>query len=482
MNWPLDRWQAMAVALLAAVGSVAMATEEMYQRTPAGSVEVKLIPATTMLETTGDGSYFKQTNPLFRRLFDYIRQHEVKMTSPVEVEVTPATMRFQVGSTDAGRDLPDAGQVSVRQAPERLVAAIGMRGGYTSQRYIQALGKLRDWLAENPRYQPVGNPYATYWNSPFMPAPFKHSEVHIPVARRDSQQETASMTFRTLTPEEERVIVHKGTERPFVGQYTDHFESGLYACRRCGAHLYRSNDKFKSSCGWPSFDDEIPGAVRRQPDPDGRRVEILCARCDGHLGHVFAGEQLTDKNLRHCVNSISLDFLPAASAATTKEEQKSERAIFAGGCFWGVEYYFEQLPGVLSATSGYIGGTSQRPTYREVCAHTTGHAEAVEVVYDPGKITFEALAKTFFEIHDPTQVDRQGPDVGDQYRSAVFYVDEQQRQTTQKLISQLHAKGFQVATQVVPASQFWQAEEYHQGYYRRKGGTPYCHRPVKRFD
>jgi len=284
--------------------------------------------------------------------------------------------------------------------------------------------------------------------------------------------ESSRMKYRDLTPEEERVIVHKGTEAPHTGEYNDHFEPGVYTCRRCGAPLYRSGDKFRSSCGWPSFDDEIKGAVKRQTDADGRRTEILCATCGGHLGHVFTGEGLTPKNTRHCVNSISLDFIP---------ESRLETAIFAGGCFWGVEYYLQSAPGVVFTTVGYTGGRKEAPTYEEVCSHETGHAEAVEVVFDTSRTDFETLARLFFEIHDPTQVGRQGPDVGDQYRSAVFYLDERQKETAERLIEALRRKGIEPATQVVPAGKFWPAEDYHQDYYRKKGGSPYCHVRVERF-
>jgi len=277
-----------------------------------------------------------------------------------------------------------------------------------------------------------------------------------------------------LTPEEERVIVHKGTERPFSGEFLYHREKGVYVCRRCGAELFRSEDKFSSGCGWPAFDDAVSGAVRELPDPDGLRVEIVCAACGAHLGHVFRGEGLTEKDTRHCVNSVSLDFRPAPP-------ERTERAIFAGGCFWGVEYYLEQVPGVVSVTSGYIGGTVENPGYEDVCRRDTGHAEAVEVVYDPARVDYEALARRFFEIHDPTQLGRQGPDVGDQYRSAVFYLDSDQKAVAEKLTGKLRENGYDVVTEIVPAGTFYPAESYHQDYYRKHGTAPYCHRPVARF-
>ena len=273
---------------------------------------------------------------------------------------------------------------------------------------------------------------------------------------------------RKLTAEEERVIVYKGTEAPFSGKYYDHFEKGIYTCRRCGAELFESSSKFASGCGWPSFDDEIEGTVKKQEDADGVRTEIICANCGAHLGHIFTGEGLTPKDVRYCVNSVSMNFTP-------ETKQKIEKAIFVSGCFWGTEYYFKQAPGVISTTVGYTGGELDNPTYEQVCTDKTGHAEAVEVEYDSSKISYEELAKLFFETHDFTQLNRQGPDVGTQYRSAIFYLNEQQREGAEQLVRELEEKGYDVETQIVPAGKFWPAEGYHQDYYEKKGSTPYCH-------
>jgi peptide methionine sulfoxide reductase msrA/msrB len=271
-----------------------------------------------------------------------------------------------------------------------------------------------------------------------------------------------------LTSDEERVIVHKGTERPFSGKYHEFKEKGTYVCKRCGTPLYRSDAKFDSGCGWPSFDDEIPGAVSRRPDADGMRIEIACAACDAHLGHVFLGEGFTAKNTRHCVNSISMNFVSA-------DPRQTATAIFASGCFWGTQHHLQQAAGVLSTTAGYTGGRISRPTYEQVCGGDTGHAEAVRVVYDPSLVSYMELAKLFFETHDFTQVDRQGPDIGTQYRSEIFTTDEEQKQTAEQLIAILRAKGYNVATRVTRAGEFWPAEDYHQNYYRKSGGSPYCH-------
>ncbi len=159
----------------------------------------------------------------------------------------------------------------------------------------------------------------------------------------------------------------------------------------------------------------------------------------------------------------------------------NERAIFAGGCFWGVEYYFKRAKGVLSTSVGYTGGHKDNPTYKEVSYYNTGHAEAIEVTYDSAVTSYEDIAKLFFEIHDPTQINRQGPDIGEQYRSEIFYLNDDQRETAEKLIKQLKSKGYKVATKLTKAGVFWKAEDYHQNYYQKTSGIPYCHRYIKRF-
>ncbi len=312
---------------------------------------------------------------------------------------------------------------------------------------------------------------ATFFTSYTWTQSAQQSEIE-----RENQQlypEGRAMQFNELTEEEEAVILHRGTEYAFTGEYNDNKDEGLYVCRRCDAPLYHSIDKFDSRCGWPSFDLEIPGSVLRIPDPDGMRTEIVCSNCGGHLGHVFLGEGFTENNTRHCVNSISMRFLEETSAPSY--------AFFGGGCFWGVEDGFSHLPGVLDVVSGYMGGHTSFPTYNDVITGETGHAEVVRITYDPSQTDFETLARYFFEIHDPTQLNRQGVDVGSQYRSVIFYTDEAQEATSIELKNLLIENGYDVVTEILPAPAFFAAEDYHQDFTARTGRGA-CHLPVRRFD
>lgn len=301
----------------------------------------------------------------------------------------------------------------------------------------------------------------------------KPADEHSNAPKKQDNMENKN--WNKLTQEEERIILHKGTEYPFTGQYNDNKDRGVYLCKQCNQTLFESDDKFNSGSGWPSFDQAIDGAVKEVLDADGRRSEIVCSNCLGHLGHVFRGEAMTNKNTRHCVNSLSLNFVPDES------NQKKEEAYFGSGCFWGTEYFLQQVPGVISTTVGYMGGTVKNPSYKEVCTGKTGHAEVVKVVFDPDSISYEDLTKLFFETHDPTQVNRQGPDIGTQYRSEIFYSSQEQKKVAEELIQVLVNKGYKVATQVTPYAPFYKGEQYHQDYYQGNGGTPYCHSYQQKF-
>lgn len=279
----------------------------------------------------------------------------------------------------------------------------------------------------------------------------------------------------SLMPAAKHILLDGATEAPYSGGYQTILGSGSYLCRRCGLALFRGDSQFASGCGWPSFDVDIPNAVRQLPDVDRRRTEIRCMRCDAHLGHVFLGEHFTAKNHRYCVNALSLDFVGDAEVLDTGE------AILAGGCFWGVDYHLRRLSGVLEVEVGYTGGTVAAPLYAQVCSGNTGHYEAVRVLYDKQKTDYHTVVKRFFEIHDPTQPMGQGPDHGAQYQSAIFYYNQSQYEQAVQLIQRLTERDYAVVTQLRPATIFWPAEESHQHYYVKHHKQPYCHTPVNRF-
>lgn len=281
--------------------------------------------------------------------------------------------------------------------------------------------------------------------------------------------------YHNLSDQEKRIILQKGTEAPFSQDDASLGGAGIFICKQCDAPLFCSQSKFHSGCGWPSFDEAIQDHVRQTKDADGKRVEITCAKCHGHLGHVFYGEMFTRKNTRHCVNSLSMRFVSAYTS------EGFERALVAGGCFWGIEYFMKDLKGVKKVTSGYTGGHVCHPTYQEVCSGLTGHVETCEVIFDPDIISYQKVLERFFEIHDFTQKNGQGPDLGSQYLSKIFVLSEKQKALAESLISQLKSKGYGVATQVVYGQLFYPAEDYHQNYYEKHAKTPYCHRLKKIF-
>lgn len=284
-----------------------------------------------------------------------------------------------------------------------------------------------------------------------------------------------------LTPEQYYILREKGTEKPFKGEFIFTKEKGTYKCAGCGEPLFTDDMKFDSHCGWPSFDNEIAGGkiIQTEDLSHGmRRTEITCAKCGGHLGHIFEdGPTKTGK--RYCVNSGSLLFEPKKNM---NKAEKLETIYLAGGCFWCIEAIFEDLKGVQSVLSGYSGGSVVNPTYKQVCTGNTGHAEVVQITYDSSVISFEELLEVFFTLHDPTTLNRQGADVGTQYRSAIFYTNENQKKIAEKIIVTLNTnKAFNdpIVTQVSAFKNFFKAENYHQEYYELNKEEPYCKMVIK---
>jgi len=278
-----------------------------------------------------------------------------------------------------------------------------------------------------------------------------------------------------LSIEQFRIGRTAGTERAFCGVFHDNHKKGVYFCAGCGLPLFRSGDKFDSGTGWPSFFQPFAEEnIGEQTDNElgMTRTEVHCVRCDMHLGHVFP-DGPKPSGLRYCINSAVLSFQEDGP------DPELETLDLGAGCFWGVEEVYSKFVGTRKTEVGYEGGWTKNPNYQEVCAHGTGHAEVMRLVYETKKTNTRKVVEYFFKIHDPTTLNRQGPDVGDQYRSAIYFNRPEQEMVIRSVIAELtQQKKFSrpIVTQVDLAGTFTPAEEYHQKYFQKHGGAG-CHVP-----
>lgn len=291
----------------------------------------------------------------------------------------------------------------------------------------------------------------------------KFATVGNPVSEGKIERSDAQWRAQ-LTAEQYRVTRQQGTERPFSSGMCEFFDPGKYACICCGTMLFDSGEKFDSGTGWPSFTQPIQENAISYHKDGAHGVEVRCNTCGAHLGHVFPDGPVPAK-LRYCINAVALK----------KIESKERKATLGGGCFWCTEAIFQNLRGVVKVESGYSGGEIPNPTYREVCSGRTGHAEVIQITYDSDKLSYEDILRVHMGTHNPTTLNKQGADTGSQYRSIIFYRDDEEKNIATRVLAEAsEAHENSVVTGLAPFQAFFAAEESHQDYYKRNQSKPYC--------
>jgi len=337
-------------------------------------------------------------------------------------------------------------------------------------------------------------------------APSVPTSTETPVVMSDFKKPEVTELKKKLSAEQFAVTQQCGTEPPFRNAYWDNKKPGLYVDVVSGEPLFSSLDKFDSGTGWPSFTRPVTDAeiVEKKDTEFGMvRTEVRSKKADSHLGHVF-DDGPGPSQMRYCINSASMSFIPVEKMAgegygaylgpfvkaglvqpvadalpgATPATAVRETAILAGGCFWGMEEVLRKIPGVLETSVGYTGGTVKNPSYEQICTGRTGHAEGLEVVFDPAKLSYEQLLGYFFRMHDPTTLNQQHNDIGTQYRSAIFFASEAQKQTAERVKAKVNQSGKwkrSVVTEITQAAEFYPAEAYHQDYLIKHPGGYNCH-------
>ncbi len=297
-----------------------------------------------------------------------------------------------------------------------------------------------------------------FWEKNSVNFLYKNKKISI----MNSENKTESKFKKQLPPERYKILREKATEPAFSGSLLYNKEKGIYMCAACSNQLFSSDAKFESDTGWPSFNSAISKdnvKLKKDTSHNMIRTEVICAKCGSHLGHVFDDGPPSDDK-RYCINSLALEF----------DKKNNELATFGAGCFWHVQDKFNKLDGVEKTKVGYMGGTLKNPTYKDVCTDKTGHAEVIQIEYNPNIITYDQLLDFFWSIHNPTTLNRQGPDIGTQYRSVIYYHTKEQKEKAYKSkqrLEDLNKYSKKVVTEISSASEFYKAEDYHQNYFKK---------------